>query len=77
MSDRISNPQIEEMYEEARRQGALGGKVTGAGGGGYMLFYCEHRSKHRVADALVKMGATVDEFAFEPQGLRTWRADGN
>jgi D-glycero-alpha-D-manno-heptose-7-phosphate kinase len=77
MSDRITNAHIEEMYDEARRQGALGGKVTGAGGGGYMLFYCEYRSKHRVADALVKMGATVDEFAFEPQGLRTWRADGN
>ena len=56
MSPRISNPRIDEMYEEARRQGAIGGKVTGAGGGGFMLFYCDYRSKHRVADALVAHG---------------------
>ena len=74
MSQRISNPHIDEMYEEARRNGALGGKVTGAGGGGFMLFYCDYRSKHRVADALTRMGARVDEFAFESEGLRTWRA---
>lgn len=75
MSDRITNPRIDEMYEEARGCGALGGKVTGAGGGGYMLFYCEYRSKHKVAERMLDMGATVDEFAFEHEGLRTWRAD--
>jgi D-glycero-alpha-D-manno-heptose-7-phosphate kinase len=74
MSDRISNERIDEMYEEARRHGAIGGKVTGAGGGGFMLFYCDYRSKHRVAEALSRMGAVVDEFAFEHEGLRTWRA---
>jgi len=74
MSDRISNPHIDEMYEAACKAGALGGKVTGAGGGGFMLFYCDYRSKHRVAEALVDLGARVDEFAFEEQGLRTWRA---
>jgi D-glycero-alpha-D-manno-heptose-7-phosphate kinase len=74
LSTRITNPQIEEMYEEARRNGALGGKVTGAGGGGFMLFYCDYRSKHRVAEALARMGAKVDEFAFEHEGMRTWRA---
>jgi D-glycero-alpha-D-manno-heptose-7-phosphate kinase len=73
MSDRISNPHIDEMYEEACKCGALGGKVTGAGGGGFMLFYCDYRSKHRVAETLVKMGARVDEFAFEHEGMRTWR----
>ena len=73
MSDRISNATIEEMYEEARRNGAIGGKVTGAGGGGFMLFYCDYRSKHRVAEALTRMGAAVEEFAFVHEGLRTWR----
>jgi D-glycero-alpha-D-manno-heptose-7-phosphate kinase len=78
MSDRISNDRIEEMYEEARRSGAMGGKVTGAGGGGFMLLYCDYRSKHKVAKALAAMGATVNEFAFEHEGLRTWRiSDGN
>jgi D-glycero-alpha-D-manno-heptose-7-phosphate kinase len=46
--------------------------VTGAGGGGYMLFYCEFQKKHRVADALTRMGGQVTEFAFEPEGLTTW-----
>ena len=55
--------------------GALGGKVTGAGGGGFMLFYCRYDRKHRVADRLTELGAEVAEFAFEPSGLRTWRAD--
>lgn len=73
MSDRITNQRIEEMYETARRHGALGGKVTGAGGGGYMMFYCDYRAKHKVAQALTAMGAIVEEFAFEPAGLRTWR----
>lgn len=77
MSDRISNPRIEEMYAEAKREGALGGKVTGAGGGGYMLFYCDYRSKHKVAKALIRMGATVEEFAFETEGLRTWCVSSN
>ena len=74
MSDRITNPQIDEMYERAKFEGALGGKVTGAGGGGFMLFYCEHRCKHRVADALTEMGARVEEFAFDQEGMRVWRA---
>jgi D-glycero-alpha-D-manno-heptose-7-phosphate kinase len=73
MSSRISNQRIDEMYEEARRHGAIGGKVTGAGGGGYMLFYCDYRTKHRVAEAMLAMDARVEEFGFEPEGLRTWR----
>jgi D-glycero-alpha-D-manno-heptose-7-phosphate kinase len=76
MSDRISNSRIDEMYDEARRRGAIGGKVTGAGGGGFMLLYCDYRAKHKISQALVKMGATVGEFAFEHEGLQTWRANG-
>ena len=75
MSDRISSEQIDELYAEAMKVGALGGKVTGAGGGGFMLFYCRYDRRHRVADRLNEMGASVADFAFEPNGLRTWRAD--
>jgi D-glycero-alpha-D-manno-heptose-7-phosphate kinase len=75
MSDRISSPHIDELYEAAMKVGALGGKVTGAGGGGFMMFYCRYDRKHRVADRLTELGAEVAEFAFEPRGLRTWRAD--
>jgi len=73
MSPKISTPLIDEMYEEARRQGALGGKITGAGGGGYMLFYCQYEKKLRVAEALRAMGATPTEFCFNSHGLQTWR----
>jgi D-glycero-alpha-D-manno-heptose-7-phosphate kinase len=73
MSDRISTPRIEELYEEARKAGALGAKVTGAGGGGYLLVYCGTSSKHKVAARMLDLGADVAEIAFEPHGLRTWR----
>jgi D-glycero-alpha-D-manno-heptose-7-phosphate kinase len=72
LSPRIATPFIDEAYEAAKQHGALGGKVTGAGGGGFMLFYCVFERKHEVADALARLGATVSEFAFEPNGLETW-----
>ena len=61
------------MYAEARKAGALGGKMTGAGGGGYMLFYCLFENRHKVAAALRKMGAIPTEFAFDAKGLQTWK----
>jgi D-glycero-alpha-D-manno-heptose-7-phosphate kinase len=73
ISPRISNSWIDEMYETARNCGAIGGKITGAGGGGYMLLYCEFQKKHKVVEALKKMGAMPTEFAFESRGLQTWR----
>ena len=75
MSARISNDRIDELYAEARAAGAMGGKVTGAGGGGYVLLYCGNDLKHKVAERMIELDATVDEFAFEPNGLRTWRVD--
>src|SRR6185503_8156867 len=46
MSPKIATPFIDEAYDLAIRSGALGGKVTGAGGGGYMLFYCPFNRRH-------------------------------
>ncbi len=68
----ISNAQIEEMYTAARAHGALGGKITGAGGGGYLLLYCEFDRKHVIAQKLEEMGGQAVEFGFEPHGLQTW-----
>lgn len=72
LSPRITNAFIDEAYEAARDAGALGGKVTGAGGGGYMLFFCPFHLKHRVAERLVGMGVELTEFEFTPRGLTTW-----
>jgi D-glycero-alpha-D-manno-heptose-7-phosphate kinase len=74
ISPRIATSFIDEAYEEAVKHGAISGKVTGAGGGGYMLFYCDYRRKHRVAEALTRMGASVADFGFDFNGLTTWRA---
>jgi D-glycero-alpha-D-manno-heptose-7-phosphate kinase len=72
MATEISTPQIEEAYEEARRCGALGGKISGAGGGGYMYFFCPDETRHRVGDRLEQMGLELTRFAFEPHGVQTW-----
>ena len=57
----ISNPLIDEAYEQALKAGATGGKLLGAGGGGFLLFYCENEtSKERVRNAL-----SLTEMPFE------------
>ena len=72
ISTRISTPVIDEAYAEAIAHGAIGGKVTGAGGGGFMLFYCRPGSRHRVAQRLAELGLLETEFAFTTEGLTTW-----
>ena len=75
MAGKISNPMIDELYEAGRSNGALGGKLLGAGGGGYMLFLCEFDRKHKVAEELERMGGQIVDFAFDYHGLRTWSVD--
>ena len=53
-------------------RGALGGKILGAGGGGYLLLSCPFEMKHKIAEALERMGGQLVEFAFESFGLQTW-----
>jgi D-glycero-alpha-D-manno-heptose-7-phosphate kinase len=72
----ISNPQIDSMYEAARAEGAIGGKILGAGGGGYLLVQAPFDRKHQVAKALRELGGEVVPFAFEERGLQTWIARG-
>lgn len=76
LSPKIATPYIDEAYGAAIAQGALGGKVTGAGGGGYMVFYCPFDRRHLVAGALITMGFTVTEVSFDASGLTTWRPGG-
>jgi D-glycero-alpha-D-manno-heptose-7-phosphate kinase len=72
MAAQITDPRIDEFYETARKHGALGGKISGAGGGGYMFFYCQFDKKHRVAEQLERLGAQVVDFSFDLRGLQTW-----
>ena len=73
MSDKISNPAIDEMYAEAIKAGAIGGKISGAGGGGFMMIYCQFDKKHKVAERLEQLGGEIIDFQFEERGLQTWR----
>jgi D-glycero-alpha-D-manno-heptose-7-phosphate kinase len=72
MSPLITNPRIDELYDIALRKGALGGKITGAGGGGYILLFCDFEKKHRVIEALEFAGAPITEFTFSNKGIMTW-----
>ena len=71
-STKMTNPTIDKLYEMARENGALGGKLLGAGGGGYLLLYCDFGKKYQVAKMLTKAGGQIVDFSFEPKGLQTW-----
>ena len=72
MATHITNTTIDTLYEAAMKSGALGGKLLGAGGGGYLLFYCAFDRKHAVAAELERLGGQLVEFTFERHGLQTW-----
>ena len=76
LDEGISTPLVDKMYASARRAGAIGGKITGAGGGGYFLFLTRFDRRHRVAAALEKLGGQVVPFQFERRGLLTWSSKG-
>lgn len=73
MSPQITNSRIDQLYSAARKAGAIGGKLNGAGGGGYMMFYCDFERRLEVVAALEARGCQVRDFAFEARGLQTWR----
>lgn len=66
----VSNSFIDECYDLARQNGALGGKVTGAGGGGFLMLYCEPPSQGAVTQALEARGLKRMDFRFESEGAR-------
>lgn len=66
LSSGVSNASIESIYQRAREAGALGGKITGAGGGGFFLFYCRAQTREQVREALADLHELP--FALEPNG---------
>jgi len=62
LSDKITNPQIDEIYETARKAGAIGGKLLGAGGGGFMLFFVAPEKQKKVREKLKKLLFVPFEF---------------
>jgi len=72
LASQISNPEIDKLYETARQKGAIGGKLLGAGGGGYLLLFCDFDKKHIIAEELEKLGGQIVEFGFDFKGLQNW-----
>jgi D-glycero-alpha-D-manno-heptose-7-phosphate kinase len=66
----IATPWLDELYQVGRDAGAAGGKVVGAGGGGFLAFCCEPDRRDRVATALEGAGAPCSPVAFDPRGVR-------
>jgi D-glycero-alpha-D-manno-heptose-7-phosphate kinase len=71
-SGKISSPEIEAVYRLALRAGASGGKISGAGGGGFFTLFCPGNTRHNVVQALEKAGKTVKRFNFTDQGAQSW-----
>lgn len=67
-SQKMTDPFIDECYEAARRDGALGGKIMGAGGGGFFMFYCHNNNKPKLSQAMKKMGLKPMKFRFDFEG---------
>jgi D-glycero-alpha-D-manno-heptose-7-phosphate kinase len=76
LASAITNPGIDNLYDIARGHGALGGKLLGAGGGGYLLLFCEFDKRHIVAERLEEAGGQLVEFGFEKAGAQSWEVPG-
>ena len=75
MAKNISNEAIEAIYSAAKKAGATGGKISGAGGGGFMIFYCPGNTRYKVIDTLNNFGGEIKPFRFTKKGLITWTGE--
>ena len=70
LSTRVSSDRIDRLYELARRNGALGGKIMGAGGGGFFMFCCDNHNKARLREAMATEGLRDMRFAIDFEGSK-------
>jgi len=68
----ISNEHIETIYQAAKAAGATGGKISGAGGGGFIVFYCPANTRYKVIETLQKFGGIARDYSFTPSGVTSW-----
>ena len=71
-STKISNPWLDEIYNGAIKNGAIGGKLLGAGGGGYFLFFVPSFDRLKLMSWIKSKGLISTPFIFENNGLQSW-----
>jgi D-glycero-alpha-D-manno-heptose-7-phosphate kinase len=71
--DRIKSDRIAQVYDMAMENGAIGGRIMGAGAGGFMLFYVDYEKKRHFLKTMKDIEAEPLNFAFEERGMQTWR----
>lgn len=72
-SSKISSPKLDKIYEGAIKNGALGGKLLGAGGGGFFLFFVEPEKRFKLVKYIKNSGLNIANFKFEQNGLQGWK----
>lgn len=73
LSDAVSSPEIDAIYQAACNAGSLGGKLLGAGAGGFFLFFVQPQYRKQVSDALRQRNCKITNFRFETSGVTSWR----
>lgn len=71
----ISNDEVDKLYHTALENGAVGGKLLGAGGGGYLLLFAKDGSQKELSSAVIKAGSRVENVRFEDSGVETWKLE--
>lgn len=69
----VSDGVLDQIYDAARDAGALGGKLLGAGGGGFFLFFVQPQHRQAVTDKVKELGCRTTNFRFESHGVTSWR----
>lgn len=72
LTAQITNTKIDALYAAALEAGAIGGKISGAGGGGFMMFCCPAHTRTQVIQALKEIGGQVFPYSFVNQGVERW-----
>ncbi|HQT45446.1 MAG TPA: hypothetical protein PLO51_05685 [Candidatus Micrarchaeota archaeon] len=71
----VTFPEFDDLYETARKAGAYGGKLSGAGGGGFLYVVCDMADRKRIMNALAQKGAKFVNFDFDFEGMVSWRTN--
>ncbi len=72
LSEGITNDYLDNIYDTALSNGAIGGKISGAGGGGFMIFYSQDGYRHQLIKALENLGCSHTQYQFNQQGMTSW-----